>query len=159
MLKDLLLVLATLAGANALAMPPSKWTSLHTPNEGWDPTTRGTSYGEASKGYEGDPTWRWFRRVAENNDGECSALMGKYYREGGGHPKNLQAARQWFKTGATGAGNAAEPDEYGQFLYGMSLIKGEGGARDMAAGSAFLSEAVYNGDPTAIDKLANLDWP
>jgi len=85
--------------------------------------------------------------------------MGKYYREGGGHPKNLAAARQWFKTAATGATNPDEPDEYGQFLYGMSLIKGEGGARDVAAGSAFFAESVYNGDPTAIDKIANLNFP
>jgi len=67
-------------------------------------------------------------------------------------PQNLAAARSWFKK------SAEQENPLGQYRYGMVLVKGVGGARDVAAGAAFLAEAAAAGSEEALASLASLDW-
>jgi len=102
------------------------------------------------------PESTWIRKKASDGGAGASVTMGKYYRTGKGVKQNMYAARGWYKKAAKKKAKTCNPG--GTFAYGMSLVRGEGGKRDIAVGATYLADAVAYGNPAALKSLGKIEF-
>jgi len=98
------------------------------------------------------PESTWLRKKAADGGAVASVALGKYYRTGGGVKENKYAARTWYQRASKNR------DPNGQHAYGMSILKGEGGQRDIAVGATYLADACANGNTLALEAWSKLEF-
>jgi len=98
------------------------------------------------------PESTWLRKKAADGGAVASVALGKYYRVGSGIKENKYASRSWYQRATK------NKDPNGQHAYGMSIIKGEGGMRDIAVGATYLADACANGNPLATEAWSKLEF-
>jgi len=94
---------------------------------------------------------RLFRYFAEQGDSGSQAMLGTYYVNGEGVPKNYVDALKWFRR------SADQGDAIGQYQLGVMYHNGQGVPQSDAEAAKWLRLSAAQGYAAAQGKLAILD--
>jgi TPR repeat protein len=94
---------------------------------------------------------RLFRYFAEQGDSGSQAMLGTYYVNGEGVPKNYVEALKWFRR------SADQGDAIGQYQLGVMYHNGQGVPQNDAEAAKWLRLSAAQGYAAAQGKLAILD--
>jgi uncharacterized protein len=96
---------------------------------------------------------RWFRKAAEEGDGDALIQLGVHYYWGRGVRKNPRAALQCFRI-ATKAKNISELGRDDAFFFlGIAHYEGRGVRASIPNATKFLKRANIDGDHVAAEKM------